>query len=42
MINKLKIHNFKSVKNLSINFGRLNILCGENASGKTSIIHSNS
>lgn len=40
MINKLKIHNFKSVKNLSINFGRLNILCGENASGKTSIIHS--
>lgn len=40
MINKLKIENFKSIKNATINFSKLNILCGENASGKTSIIHS--
>ncbi len=40
MINKLKIQNFKSIKNANINFSKLNILCGENASGKTSIIHS--
>ncbi len=39
MINKVKITNFKSIKNADISLGSLNILCGENASGKTSIIH---
>ena len=39
MINELKIKNFKSIERLNIAFKRLNILCGENASGKTSIIH---
>lgn len=40
MINELKIKNFKSIDKLNIKFKKLNILCGENASGKTSIIHS--
>lgn len=41
MIEKLEIKNFKSIndKLSPIEFKRLNILCGENASGKTSIIH---
>lgn len=41
MIEKLEIKNFKSINDkLSlIEFKKLNILCGENASGKTSIIH---
>lgn len=39
MIKELKIRNFKSINNLDIKFKKLNILCGENASGKTSIIH---
>ncbi len=39
MINELKIKNFKSIEKLSIDLKKLNILCGENASGKTSIIH---
>lgn len=40
MINELKIKNFKSIDNINIKFKKLNIFCGENASGKTSIIHS--
>ena len=40
MINSLQIKNFKSIKNLNIRLKNFNILCGENASGKTSIIHS--
>lgn len=40
MIKQLKINNFKSICKLDIKLKKLNILCGENASGKTSIIHS--
>lgn len=40
MIKELRVRNFKSIKKVSLNFGKLNVLCGENASGKTSIIHS--
>ncbi len=40
MIDTLKIINFKSIGKLELKFKKLNILCGENASGKTSIIHS--
>lgn len=40
MINSLQIKNFKSIKNLNIRLKNFNILSGENASGKTSIIHS--
>lgn len=39
MIEKLKIKNFKSIDTIEIKFKKLNVLCGENASGKTSIIH---
>lgn len=40
MIQKIKITNFKSIENLNIKFNKLNLLCGENASGKTTVIHS--
>lgn len=40
MINKLRIKNFKSLKDISLDFGMFNLLCGTNSSGKTSIIHS--
>lgn len=40
MIKKLKIKNFKSIKNIELIFNKFNILCGNNASGKTAIIHS--
>lgn len=40
MIKKLKIENFKSIKKIELEFNRFNVLCGENASGKTAIIHS--
>lgn len=39
MIKSIKISNFKSIKNVNMQLSNLNILCGENASGKTSIIH---
>lgn len=39
MINRVTITNFKSIKIADLSLGSLNILCGENASGKTSIIH---
>ena len=39
MISKLMIKNFKSIEKLNIDLKKLNIFCGENASGKTSIIH---
>lgn len=39
MINNLQIKNLKSIKNIKIQFSELNIFCGENACGKTSIIH---
>ncbi len=39
MINNIQIKNFKSIKNIKLQLSELNIFCGENASGKTSIIH---
>jgi len=39
MIQKIEIKNFKSILDEEIEFKKLNLLCGENASGKTSIIH---
>ncbi|GAB3812276.1 hypothetical protein GCM10028895_03140 [Pontibacter rugosus] len=38
MLKKIKIENFKSVQNLEIDFGRINIFIGENGSGKTGIL----
>lgn len=40
MIKQIEINNFKSIDKLNIEFSKLNVLCGENASGKTTIIHS--
>ena len=39
MIKSIHIKNFKSIKDINLQFGNLNVFCGENASGKTSIIH---
>lgn len=39
MIGQLEISGFKSIGKVSMEFKQLNIICGENASGKTSIIH---
>lgn len=39
MLEKIKIHNFKSIVDLDVNFKNINILCGNNGEGKTSIIH---
>ncbi len=39
MIGQLEISGFKSIEKVSMEFKQLNIICGENASGKTSIIH---
>ena len=38
MISKISIHNYKSITNLEINLGRLNIFIGENGCGKTNIL----
>lgn len=38
MIEKIKISNFKSVQELELELGRLNVFIGENGSGKTSIL----
>jgi predicted ATPase len=40
MIEELQIKNFKSIKDLKINFSNLNVLAGINGSGKSSIIQS--
>ncbi len=40
MIKSVKIKNFKSIDCLNISFKKFNLLCGENSSGKTSVIHS--
>lgn len=40
MIKSLEIKNFKSIKNAHLDMKRFNLLCGDNASGKTTIIHS--
>lgn len=39
MIKKIKIKNFKSIKGVTLELARLNLLCGGNASGKTSVTH---
>lgn len=38
MIKKITISNFKSLKSVQLDLGRFNILCGTNASGKSSLI----
>ena len=37
MINTLAISNYRSLLNLVIHFGRLNVITGENASGKSNL-----
>lgn len=38
MITQLKIENYKSIKELTLNTGRVNFLIGENGSGKSNIL----
>lgn len=38
MIKDITISNFKSLKEANLSFGRFNLLCGTNASGKSSLI----
>lgn len=38
MISRVEISNFKSVQELSLDLGRINVFIGENGSGKTSIL----
>lgn len=38
MITEIKIENFKSLHDLTLNVGRFNILIGENGSGKSNIL----
>lgn len=38
MIKKVKIENFKSVQNLELELGRVNVLIGENGCGKTNVL----
>ncbi len=38
MINSVSIKNFKSLKDVELNLGQFNLLCGTNASGKSSIL----
>lgn len=38
MIKNISINNFKSLKDIQLDFGQFNILCGTNASGKSSLI----
>lgn len=40
MIKKVNISNFKSLKNVELELGDINVLCGTNASGKSSFIQS--
>ena len=40
MIKSICIKNFKSLKNIDIDFGSFNLICGTNASGKSSLIQS--
>ena len=38
-VKKLKLQNFRNIKALSIDFDKeINVICGENAQGKTNII----
>jgi predicted ATPase len=38
MIQKIKIENFKSLQSLTVELGRVNVLIGENGSGKSNIL----
>lgn len=38
MITQFSVQNYKSIKNLSINLGRINVLIGENGCGKSNIL----
>ena len=38
MIRNLHVQNFKSIKDVSIDLGRLNVLVGPNMSGKSNLI----
>ncbi len=38
MIKKINIKNFKSIENLDLEPGRLNVIIGANGSGKTNIL----
>ncbi|OQX97500.1 MAG: hypothetical protein B6I20_12520 [Bacteroidetes bacterium 4572_117] len=38
MINKIQIENFKSIENLTLELGRVNVIIGANGSGKTNIL----
>ncbi len=38
MITTVKIENYKSIKKLKLELGRVNVLIGENLSGKTNIL----
>ncbi|KII62911.1 hypothetical protein RF11_03934 [Thelohanellus kitauei] len=38
MINKINVKNFKSIADLSLSFGRINLFIGENGSGKSTIL----
>lgn len=38
LIEKIKIENFKSIKSLELEFSKINIFIGPNASGKSNII----
>lgn len=37
-LKRLKVKNYKSLKSFDITFGNLNVLIGENASGKSNIL----
>lgn len=38
MVDKVKIHNFKSIENMELELGLLNIFIGANGAGKTNIL----
>jgi AAA15 family ATPase/GTPase len=39
LITRITVQNFKGLKNLTIDFSRLNLFVGENGTGKSSIVH---
>ncbi len=38
MLRRLKVKNYKSLRNLDLRLGRLNVLVGPNAAGKSNIL----